>query len=328
MSSMTAENKVNLGNEPAVQVERSLPEKVTVLLNRTNGEVQKSYPGAYVLPPEQIWWLSREDYKRIYEAIPPVDSFTNRNLSLIGAEYVSKEPYKDTNILFHRSVVFPPEIYIVSEAFDLESDAIDERLRAEYTLVKHFAEIAIFHSKTATPVPCTNEIKDILERRLDFDLKDLPKQYPTVDREKMNALIAGYRDIINLEEQPAAELNGAMVRFLSKIRSADGKAHDEVLLAAGRDSNFLISNFLAEKTVRAVLYSLVEDYPELVQKLIKAKYRALLDEERTKLEQARLFLASVGLGTHSDIFRAYQDSTIPLKFIDAKKKRKKLVYPV
>lgn len=280
------------------------------------------------MPSEQVWWVGGEEYRMLYEAIPPIDNFTNRNLTAIGAENVGKDPFSDKDIIFPRYTLFPPELYIVREAFNVDSDDVDERAQAEFDLVKIFAEIAIFHSSIPRRTEYTDEIKDILEQRLDFDLRNLPKENPGIDKGQLKSLVQGYHDIINFDEEPLIELEGAAIKYISKIRSMEGQKRDEVLFKAGGDTSGHLSNFLAEKVVRKVLYSLSDEYSQPYQKEIKAKYRNLLGEQAALRERTRLFLNSIGLSTHDAMFQAYRESTIPLKFIEAKKKKKKLVYPV
>ncbi len=308
--------------------ERAIPKNVATLLSLSSQAVQESYPGSYVLPMEQIFWLTRNEFKAAYEAIPPADTFTTRNLRAVGAENVSKGPYRDTHTHFHRQHVFPPEIYIVSEEFPIGGNNLNDRTWAEYTLVKIFTEACVFHSKNERTATFTDELKDILRRRLELEHKILPREFPNIDTEVMERLIAGYNDIIDFDENPQIILDGAAIKYISDTPSQTGEKRREILFQAGRDFSWDITRFLSTKPTRSVLYSLVTTYPELIQRVVKQRYRRLLDVEQLAKERTRLFLGSIGLSTHRDIFKAYSESSIPLKFIESKQKRKKLVYPV
>lgn len=309
-------------------VERENP-RVLNLLDIANRAAQEEYPEAYVLPPQQIWWLSRNEFKRIYESLPPTHTFTQRNLRAIGAGS-DIPPYKPTYDMFSRKNVFPPELYFVADSYKAYSGDLKERAWAEYTLIRTFLDSLIFHSRVSREIGYNPEIKEILEHRLDYDLKQLPRFNPAIRKEELVNLIEGYRNIVALEEAPKIEVQGGSVKYLSQFRSSDGKPYYETLLEAGRTLDTETTILLGTKPLRKALVLVAETYPEDARDKVRALHRKMLaeDNEEKSAKKTRAFFHSIGIFTNQDIFQAFHNSTIVPRYIEAKKKRKNLTYPI
>ena len=297
----------------------------------TCGQVIKNFFGeeAFVLTPKDVHWTSDEELEHLYRQRPVSNRFMYTVLTSLGMDLAGKQLKDETDYLRDEQL-FPPQIYIRASGHPgLDASDLRGRTLDEFNLAFRILYYNVLNSRI--PKIYSDEILDqTIEEKLERDRKSMPLKHPQINKEALNIAADNIKLLVSTDPTRRTILDGAEIKVVCAIRDADGEKEEDIAIT-GVDFEQELSEYLAHRAVLEFFKSWIENYSPNEKEIVLKRFREmnadLSPDQRFFLARTEAFLKIIGLSGYRNIFNAHLNSEIPLKFIKAKGKNKKLVYP-
>ncbi len=303
------------------------PPRFSQILEAVQHGMKKIYPDAYVLTDERIGWMNKDSFEEFYNNLPHTPGYTLRALQSIGAQ-LDEHKFTNENVRHHEKEKAPTYVVFRDDVFGgIENEGFKERTWSDFLLVHELITISLYESRIPKNIPYSDNVLNLLNERLELEKRNAPKVYKTVDTKKLSTMIENYRLMITQEEDPLIQCDGASLFYVSRISDSD-TTRDEGILGVGLALNLETAKLLNPKATYSALRLLADSYPVKFQDIARKRFKALVDGNMRGTDITRGFYKSIGLAGEENIFQAYYRSEIPERFMEAKQKHPRIVYPV
>lgn len=280
----------------------------------------------FTMSRENVHWVFREEFDSKAKQRPK--TFIGNVLSSIGATDPNEE-ILGTGAYLRDYSSFPPNIYIASDNLKgIEGRDLEEKTWGELEIASMILRYTTLFSRI--PRVYQHELlNEELKKRLDRDRRRLPIKYPQIDKDLLSVAIENVKMFIDEDETRRTIIEGAEISCRCQVKY-ESEVRDEPMAITGTDFEGELSDYLAAKPLEDFSKPWIETYPDELRGWVTSRYKKILQPDiPQKMADARIasFLHDLGLSGFKDTYRAHLNSEIPIRFIEARKKKKKLVYP-
>ncbi|HVZ66907.1 MAG TPA: hypothetical protein VG917_01465 [Patescibacteria group bacterium] len=306
-------------------IELEKPQRVLELIDLTNQSLAKTYPQFKPISPDQVLWLTPEGVQAIIKEIPPKYPITQAASENIGIKLNNTSI--DT-IHFTTTGTEP----IARFGFDAnaykgltETDKPWEKIFVELNFVTDLILCSIDQSISESVVPLTDEAVRTLNRYLDKALRESRKA--GIGQNEARTLLSSYRKFVNERRDAVLYARGSALEFRARTTSGNDEGNYELLF--GMDSlNQEIENRIKLPALSNAMDLLELDYPDEFRNAVIMSCNEYIKSLPIMSKSTANFLVSLGMDKIGKLAEAYLNSEIPTKYLEAKKKRKSLEYPL
>ena len=324
----------------------SRPERLNLITSAVR-DILESRLGSQspVLDADSVYWVSKEEIAYISDYTPePTPQFLKNALVSLGVPDKEIDPPTpaDDSVSLSLWDREPVEIY-------LNADKCGTHDLATFTGQTAFDfEIAyqlIWHSiySSRIPLPCLDNeaLAEVIKANLERDKKEYPRKCPSIDRVGLINLVDALKMMVDEDSTRHFVLNGTEIRCRHSVgekrkdqygEPAETIRHED-FAATGQIFGDTVTRYIAEKVTREFLKGWASTtYPQdrEFQEGLATRYgklNTIATRHKRDFTELEAFFGALGIVGYRKIFAAYHQSIIPLEFLEAKKKHKKLYYP-
>lgn len=283
---------------------------------------------SFTIKPDNVHWVSRDEFVALGERSRKL-AFRDRVLMAVGAKFVLDEPLGEDKAYLRDYTTNPPNIYLSSNVLDeIGGQDFKKRPWQELELASRLLYYTVFFS--SVPKDFYHEILiEELKVKLEKDRSRLPREIPSVNKELLDIAVDNFKMFLDHDETRRTVIDGARISCRCLIRNEEGLIEEDIA-ATGSDFEEELSEYLAFRALEDFSKSWVQTYPSQQQDAVANRFRKLLQPtpgQKFSNAATERFLKSIGLPGYKDAYQAHLYSEIPNRFVEAKKKHRKLVYP-
>lgn len=317
-------------------IELPKPERFYQVIDIAAQAFEEAYPNFQAVKPDQIQLRPKPEFEDLLKtSYKDDDNISIKRLISLGMKVPPLELRRRYYLVTGSQ---PLQMILNEEAHQaLSSGDPDKAAFTEFNLMMDFLQTCVFQSKESKIIPYDNkELVRIFSRRLDYDLRTLPKQNPEMNIAGLKQMVAEYRKMISSTDgnPPSAVGTGIIIQTLggavSFIKST-GKRQDpssyDQYMSAGVDLTNQIDDLVLSLPLQVAVDELSKTYPTSSQRSIQNYFHNQI-KQILDFQKAKIFLSTIGLVSAHDIAMSQFMGEIPERYLAAKQKRKNLEYPV
>ena len=318
-------------------IELPKPERFYQLIDIAARAFEDSYPDFQAVKPEQIQMRPKPEFE---DLLTRSSNESNNHISIKRLISLGMNvPPLELKRRYYLVTGSQPLQMILNEQAHraLSSGDPDTAAFTEFNLMLDFLQTCVFQSKDSKIIPYSDrELVRIFSRRLDYDLRTLPKLNPNINILGLKEMVAEYRKMISITDgnpSNAADAGitiqtlGAAVTFIKSTGDRQNPSSYDQYMSAGVGLTNQIDDLVISLPLQVAVNELSRTYPSESQRSVQSYFHHQI-KQVLDFQKAKIFLSSIGLVSGNDIATAHFRGEIPELYLAAKQKRKNLEYPV